>query len=300
MPGWGYGAEGGLPTAGCAHCRRVPSEDVGVGESEVVGVPQDQHVQGDGQVAPLTAQVRAPGALRVAVLDGHTLFAQSLEVALGPASDGRIEVVGTAGTVGDGLRLVAEANPDLLLVDLALPPTGAAELLRAVRRRPFVPRLMVMSSADDLDGAIAALADGADAFLPKSARPDELLAPLLAVLQGWTVMSRPFAEHLLHRSRRPAAVLTVGLDDRDRALWRLVAQGLEITTIAERLFVSERTAKRLVADLRTRLGARSRIEMAALAGRSGLLDDDPLGGDVGPVEPEATSAADARQGMDGR
>jgi two-component system nitrate/nitrite response regulator NarL len=267
-------------------------------------VPQDDHLEGNGNV---TSRVRAPGALRVGVLDSHTLFAQSLEVALGPASDGRIEVVGTAGTVGDGLRLVAETNPDLLLVDLALPPSGAPELLRAVRRRPFVPRLMVMSAADDLDAAVAALADGADAFLPKSARPDELLAPLLAVLQGWTVVSRPFAEHLLARSRRPGSELTDGLEERDRTLWRLVAQGLEIAAIAERLFVSERTAKRLVADLRTRLGARSRIEMAALAGRSGLLDDDPIGVAPGSgPDPDVRTAADvriaadARQGINGR
>jgi two-component system nitrate/nitrite response regulator NarL len=267
-------------------------------------VPQDEHVQGNGKV---TSRLRAPGALRVGVLDGHTLFAQSLEVALGPASDGRIEVVGTAGTVGDGMRLVADTNPDLLLVDLALPPSGAHELLRAVRRRPFVPRLMVMSAADDLDGAVGALADGADAFLPKSARPDELLAPLLAVLQGWTVVSRPFAEHLLARSRRPGSELAGGLDDRDRTLWRLVAQGLEIAAIAEQMFVSERTAKRLVADLRIRLGARSRVEMAALAGRSGLLDDEPIG--VGPADQvdtdvrtsaDLSTSTDARQGIDGR
>jgi two-component system nitrate/nitrite response regulator NarL len=237
-------------------------------------VPQGEHVDGDGNVV---SRVRAPGALRVGVLDSHTLFAHALEVAIGPASDGRIEVVGTVGTVGDGLRLVADTNPDLLLVDLALPPSGAHELLRALRRRPFVPRLVVMSAADDLDAAVAALADGADAFLPKSARPDELLAPLLAVLQGWTVVSRPFADHLLARSRRPGSELAGRLDDRDRTLWRLVAQGFEIAAIAEQMFVSERTAKRLVADLRTRLRARSRIEMAALAGRSGLLDDEPTG-----------------------
>jgi DNA-binding NarL/FixJ family response regulator len=56
-------------------------------------------------------------------------------------------------------------------------------------------------------------------------------------------------------------------------LWRMVADGLETTQIAERLYVSERTAKRMVAFLLRRLGVANRIQAAALAGQAGLLDD---------------------------
>jgi DNA-binding NarL/FixJ family response regulator len=58
-------------------------------------------------------------------------------------------------------------------------------------------------------------------------------------------------------------------------LWRMVADGLETTQIAERLYVSERTAKRLVASLLRRLKVANRIQAAALAGQTGLLDDVP-------------------------
>ncbi|MGB7237759.1 MAG: LuxR C-terminal-related transcriptional regulator, partial [Rhodococcus sp. (in: high G+C Gram-positive bacteria)] len=57
-------------------------------------------------------------------------------------------------------------------------------------------------------------------------------------------------------------------------LWSLLAHGLETTEIAERVHVSERTAKRMVASLIQRVGARNRIEAAAMAGRYGLLDAD--------------------------
>jgi DNA-binding NarL/FixJ family response regulator len=58
-------------------------------------------------------------------------------------------------------------------------------------------------------------------------------------------------------------------------LWRMVADGLETVQIAERLYVSERTAKRLVASLLRRLKVANRIQAAALAGQTGLLDDVP-------------------------
>lgn len=219
---------------------------------------------------PPSADRRA--ALRVVIADGQPLFARSLELVLGPTSDGRIEVVGTATTVGEALGVIANTAPDLALVDLELPPPGGIDLLRRVHARHRAVRVLALTRADDPYAAVDALAAGAEAALTKAARPEQLLAPLLAVLQGWKVLSAPVLEHLVARAARPGADLLDKLDDDQRRLWRMVADGLEIAAIADTLFVSERTAKRLVADLRERLGARSRIEMAALAGRAGLLD----------------------------
>lgn len=214
--------------------------------------------------------------LRVVIADGQPLFARSLEMVLGPTSDGRIEVVGIASTFGDALRVVAEAGPELVFVDLDLPEPGGVALIRRILDRHPGVRVLTLSKAEDLDLAAEALGAGAEAYLSKAARPEQLLAPLLAVLQGWHVLSGPLVDRLLARARRPGSQLLSVLAEDERQLWRLVAQGLEIAAIADQLFVSERTAKRMVADLRDVLGVKTRIEMAALAGRSGLLDDEPL------------------------
>jgi DNA-binding NarL/FixJ family response regulator len=234
--------------------------------------------------------------LRMVIADGQPLFARSLEMvlgdlvfgdtvlggtvlggtALGPSSNGRIEVVGTASTVGEVLRVVGDAEPDLVLIDLDLPPPGAIDLIRQSSDRYPEVRILTLSKEEDYDLAVDALAAGAEAYLSKAARPEQLLAPLLAVLQGWQVLSAPLVDHLVSRSRRPGSEIISTLSDDEVRLWRLVATGLEIAGIAEALYVSERTAKRLVAELREHLGVGNRIEMAALAGRSGLLDDEPV------------------------
>lgn len=220
--------------------------------------------------------------LRLVIADGQPLFARSLEMVLGPTSDGRIEVVGTASTVSEALFVLGETDPDLVLIDLDLPPPGGVDLIRLSRERFPAIRVLTLSKAEDFDLAADALAAGAEAYLSKAARPEQLLAPLLAVLQGWQVLSAPMVDHLLARARRPGSALIAELSDDERQLWHLVAEGLEIAAIAEHLYVSERTAKRMVAELRDHLGVRTRIEMAALAGRSGLLDDQPLRGPQGP------------------
>jgi DNA-binding NarL/FixJ family response regulator len=120
--------------------------------------------------------------------------------------------------------------------------------------------------------ALEALAAGAHGFIPKSSDPDVLVPPLLSLGAGLSVLPTSLLEALvqLRATRRPAVMGR--LDDEEIALWRLVAQGLESLEIAERTFVSERTAKRMVASLLRKLEVANRVEAALLAGRVGLLD----------------------------
>jgi DNA-binding NarL/FixJ family response regulator len=98
--------------------------------------------------------------------------------------------------------------------------------------------------------------------------------PLLSLGAGLSVLPSSLLQALvgLRATRRPA--LLARLDEEEIGLWRLVARGLESLEIAERTFVSERTAKRMVASLLRKLEVANRVEAALLAGRVGLLDDE--------------------------
>ena len=100
-----------------------------------------------------------------------------------------------------------------------------------------------------------------------------LVPPIMTVASGHTVVPRDLlsgmAGSAVPRDRALLDAVTPGYTD----LWRMVADGLETTQIAERLYVSERTAKRMVAFLLRRLGVANRIQAAGLAGQAGLLDD---------------------------
>lgn len=101
------------------------------------------------------------------------------------------------------------------------------------------------------------------------------MAPLLAAASGHCVLPAGMLPSLVGTAvtRRPE--LLEALTPEDRQLWRMVADGVETMQIAETLFVSERTAKRMVALLLRRLGVANRIQAAALAGQAGLLDAVP-------------------------
>ncbi|MFD0786973.1 LuxR C-terminal-related transcriptional regulator, partial [Micromonospora azadirachtae] len=131
-------------------------------------------------------------------------------------------------------------------------------------------RVVAMSGSDDPTPALDALRAGAEGYLPKSSQPEELLPPLLAVLDGWAVLPSELLRALLRPTRSSVAV---DLDVEERRLLRAVATGRSTVEIAEDLHVSERTVKRMIATLLRKLRVSSRAEAAALAGQVGLLGE---------------------------
>ncbi len=156
--------------------------------------------------------------------------------------------------------------PDVALVDLHMPAPGGIRAVAAIRRTTPRVRVVAMSGDSDPTPALEALRAGAEAFLPKSAEPEALLPPLLAVLDGWAVLPAQLLRELLHSG--PG--FRVDLDPDERALLRSIAAGRSTLTIADQLHVSERTVKRMTAALLRKLRVGTRAEAAALAGHAGL------------------------------
>jgi DNA-binding NarL/FixJ family response regulator len=210
-------------------------------------------------------------AVDVVVIDDHPLFSRGLELLLPPESDGRVRVVGTTDDASAGAALVRRCHADVAVVDLHMPPPGGTRAIAAIRRADPLVRIVALSGLAEVDAALEALRAGAAGFLPKTASPEALVRPLLAVLDGWAVLPEALLRQLL-RDAAPAAGhdVAASLSADDRRLWRLVAAGTSTVDIATTLHVSERTVKRLVANLLRQLKVATRVEAAALAGRVGL------------------------------
>jgi two-component system nitrate/nitrite response regulator NarL len=214
--------------------------------------------------------VRVQPTVRVVVVDDHPLFVSGLELLLPDVSTGRAMVVATTGDAAAAAGVVRRSVPDLVLVDLHMPPPGGVRAISAIRRTTPRVRIVAMSGDDDPAAALEALRAGAEGFLPKSTEAKDIVQPLLAILDGWAVLPSDLLDALLAPARgvRPAPV---DLDDAERQLLQLIAAGETNTEIAVRLHVSERTVKRLTATLLRKLRVSSRTEAAAVAGSAGIL-----------------------------
>jgi DNA-binding NarL/FixJ family response regulator len=217
------------------------------------------------------------GTVKVVVVAGSEASASRLEAGFDGA-DASVAVVGRAEDGRSAAEAVRRLPADVAVVDLGggepgRSPAGLAAIRDLAQLSPA--RILAVGDGADTDVAVAALSAGAHGFVVGATGPAGLVAPVRAVASGHSVLDGPLLSSLVGSAMPRDTELLGLLNPQYRELWRMVADGLETTQIAERLYVSERTAKRMVAFLLRRLRVANRIQAAALAGQAGLLDDRP-------------------------
>ena len=212
--------------------------------------------------------------MRLALVDDGGAFGRAIEEAMEGLSGGAVTVVGRTADPRGAVEMVRRRRPGVVLLDLGLGPTALATVRELHRATPGT-RIVAVADEVDVNLISTTFRAGAHGLLLRSTPPGDLVAPLQAAASGHCVIPGTLLSSMVGTAvaRRPELLET--LTPEDRALWRMVADGVETMQIAETLFVSERTAKRMVALLLRRLGVANRIQAAALAGQAGLLDTVP-------------------------
>lgn len=207
----------------------------------------------------------ARAAVRAVVVDDHPVVRDGLVAMLG--ADPGIEVVGSAEDGDEGLRLIARTDPDIVLMDLRMPVTGGTEAIRRLRSRDRErPRVLVLTTYDtdrDIRGALEA---GADGFLLKDARREDVLRAVHDLAAGRPVLA-PAALAVLSSGRDPRRELSA----REIEVLRLVADGCTNRAVGSRLGIGEATVKTHLGHVYEKLGVTDRASAVRTAWELGLV-----------------------------
>jgi two-component system response regulator DevR len=206
--------------------------------------------------------------LRVVLVDDHHIVRQGLRSILEP--DPQFEVVGEAGNGADALRIVAEQQPDIVLLDLKLPDMGGVELCQRISEANPQTAVLILTAFIDRGLVDACLRAGARGYLLKDAENLHLQEQLLAVVQGHAALDPRAADVLtdyLLKHKPSPEVLSL----RELEVLRLIAQGLTNKEIGAKLYISENTVKGHVKEILTKMNARNRIEAVLVAKERGFL-----------------------------
>lgn len=204
--------------------------------------------------------------IRVHLVDDHEMVRRGLRDILAGAGD--IEVVGESATVADGVRSIVADPPDVALVDVELPDGDGVEVCEAVRSLAPGVRILVLTSFADDDTLFAAIDAGADGYVLKRVGAGELVRSVREVHAGRSTVDPRLTDRMFDRLRggpSPDEQRLAALNERERELLDLVAEGLTNRQIGERLHLSEKTVKNYVSALLKKLGMDTRTEAAVFA-----------------------------------
>lgn len=212
--------------------------------------------------------------IRVMIVDDHAIVRRGLVAYAGTVPG--LRVVGEAADgqeAVDRLRqwqTLGEPLPDIVLMDLKMPRMGGVEATAAIVDRYPGAKVVVLTSFGEAERVHAALAAGAAGYVLKDADPDEVVAAIRAAAGGEVHLDSAVAGQIIRRMAAPQAGVAA-LTAREREILALLAQGCSNRDIADRLMISERTARTHVSHILTKLQLSSRTQAALLALKEGLI-----------------------------
>jgi two-component system, NarL family, nitrate/nitrite response regulator NarL len=218
--------------------------------------------------------------IRVAIADDHPILREGLRRLL--EDEGGFEVVGQASDGLEAVRLARETQPDVLLLDLAMPRASGLDALRELSASGAGPKVLLLTVAIDDAQVMEALELGARGVVLKEAATELLFKAIRSVVAGQYWVGRDIVTDIVRHLRERAAALArrrpspaERLTAREREIVAAVAAGDSNRQIAARLGLAEDTVKHHITNIFDKLGVSNRAEMAAYAASHGLAEPPP-------------------------
>jgi DNA-binding NarL/FixJ family response regulator len=178
-----------------------------------------------------------------------------------------IQVVGEAGSGGDGIAVAERLTPDVVVTDVGLPDVDGVEVTRRLRDELPETRVLVLTVHDEDHYVFTLIQAGASGYLLKNAAGNDLVNAIRTVVSGKPWLQPEIAQRLMAFAGGTPAAPRTGLDSliepltsRELEVLRLLAGAASNREIAERLNISPRTVETHLANIYGKLGVRGRTE----------------------------------------
>ena len=209
----------------------------------------------------------------VMLVDDHSIMRDLLRDAL--ENTGEFQVVAQAADGQEALRMVEEAAPDVIVMDVIMPEMDGIEACRQITELLPGVRVLMLTASNEQDAIVRAIAAGATGYLQKYSGKEQLLTTLREVAEGEFRIPGGAARRLARAVRSPsgdASERLEALTDREREILKLFAEGLTYQEIGEIRNNSGLTVRNAVSAVQRKLGFRTRHQMVLWAVRAGLVD----------------------------
>jgi NarL family two-component system response regulator LiaR len=212
--------------------------------------------------------------IKVLIVDDHLVVRQGLRTFLELQDD--IIVVGEAGDGQTAVEMVAQVQPDVVLMDLVMPRLDGVSATRQIKATGAAVKVIALTSFTEDDKVFPAIQAGASSYLLKDVSPEALVEAVRAAYRGEARLhpdiARKLMEQVAHQGGATREAQVEEITDRERDVIRLVAQGRSNHDIAAELVISEKTVKTHISNILGKLGLSDRTQLAIYAIKHGLVE----------------------------
>ena len=205
----------------------------------------------------------------VMLVDDHAVVRMGFRLLIEAAPDMR--VVAEAASGEDAVRVVEEARPDVVVMDISMPGIGGLEALRRILAKAPEARVLVLSAHEDTIHPTRAIQAGALGYLTKRGAPEELIGAIRRVAGGKTFIEPAIAQEMaVARTSGGGSPIDV-LTTREFQVFIALAQGHSANSIAQTMSLSPSTVGTHLYNIKQKLGAANSAELTLIAIRYGLI-----------------------------
>jgi len=205
------------------------------------------------------------------LVDDHAVVRMGFRLLLQTTTE--MSVIGEADCGEVACKLCVELNPDVVVMDLAMPGMGGLEALRRIRARNAQAQVLALSAHDDPMHARRALQEGALGFLSKRSAPEALLEAVTAVAAGRRYLDPALAQKLALAEFDGGTKSPVErLSEREFEVFIRLAGGATVQRIASDLNLSASTIGTHLYNIKQKLGVANQSELTLIAIRHHLID----------------------------
>ncbi|MBW4503367.1 MAG: response regulator transcription factor [Scytonema hyalinum WJT4-NPBG1] len=201
--------------------------------------------------------------IRVLIVDDHSIIRQGLATIIN--RDPEMTVIAQAEDGRQAIDLFREYQPDVTLMDLRMPQIAGVEAITAICAEFKPARIIVLTTYNGDEDIYRGLQAGAQGYLLKDAKPNELLNAIRTIHRGQQYIPPEVGAKLVQRMSNPE------LSERELEVLRLMAQGMSNLDISTALSIGESTVKSHVNRILSKLGVNDRTQAVIVAVRRGIV-----------------------------
>lgn len=212
--------------------------------------------------------------IRVLVADKQALVREGICALL--KTCGNMELVGEATNSTEVLEMIAKENPDVVLLDTALPPVDGASVAWQIRKENKRTKVLLLGESEDKDSIVRGIKAGSDGYILKRGTAGDLFFAIMTIHKGncylYPSVATKVVEEYLGVGKGPKLDSYDRLSEREKEVLKLIAEGRRSRQIAQILNISPKTVQGHRTSLMRKLGIHSQSEVIKYAIRRHVID----------------------------